>query len=122
MRLKSEQHRTPIKVITHEVMSPKQMGNELEQHFEEINKKINAISDQLSNGIVSPSLEALLSNINGKKLTGSSETLMEEENMEEMEGGMDKCSPSEFIEYLNSNYELLSQINTKINQYVELKD
>jgi len=23
---------------------------------------------------------------------------------------------------LNSNYELLSQINTKINQYVELKD
>lgn len=122
MRLKSEQHRTPMKVIMHEVMSPKQMGNELDQHFEEINKKINAISDQLSNGIVSPSLEALLSNINGRKPVGSSETMMEDENMGEMEGGMDKCSPSEFIEYLNSNYELLSQINTKINQYVELKD
>jgi hypothetical protein len=39
-----------------------------------------------------------------------------------MDGGMEKCSPTEFIEYLNSNYELLSQINTKINQYVELKD
>ena len=122
MRLKSEQHRTPMKVIMHEVMSPKQISNELEQHFEEINKKINAISDQLSNGIVSPSLEALLSNINGRKPIGSSETMMEDENIGEIEGSMDKCSPSEFIEYLNSNYELLSQINTKINQYVELKD
>lgn len=33
----------------------------------------------------------------------------------------DKYNPGEFIEYLNSNYELLSQINGKINQYVELK-
>ncbi len=47
--------------------------------------------------------------------------MIEEENSE-MDGSMEKCTPSEFIEYLNSNYELLSQINTKINQYVELKD
>ncbi len=70
---------------------------------------------------MSPSLEMLLSNINGKKPIGSSETMIEEENSE-MDGSMEKCTPSEFIEYLNSNYELLSQINTKINQYVELKD
>ncbi len=39
-----------------------------------------------------------------------------------MDSGADKYSPTEFIEYLNSNYELLSQINTKISQYAELKD
>lgn len=35
---------------------------------------------------------------------------------------MDKYSPNEFIEYLNSNYELLSQINGKISQYAEMKE
>lgn len=39
-----------------------------------------------------------------------------------MDCGMQKSNPVQFIDYLNSNYELLSQINTKINQYVELKD
>lgn len=58
-------------MITQDVMSPKQMGNELEQHFEEINKKISAISEQISQGITSPSLEALLKNLNGKKSVGS---------------------------------------------------
>lgn len=48
--------------------------------------------------------------------------MMEEENSEGNGDEMDKCSPTEFIEYLNSNYELLSQINTKINEYVGLKE
>lgn len=82
MRLKSEHHRTPIKVITHEITSPKQMGNQLEHHFDEINKKINAISDQLTQGITSPSLEALLSNLHGKKPLASTETMMDEQNMD----------------------------------------
>lgn len=48
--------------------------------------------------------------------------MMDEEPMDEMDSGTEKYNPSEFIEYLNSNYELLSQINTKISQYTELKE